>query len=296
MTMLEDYPRALQIVSLHNDRLDLMEDGSRVTYILNKCRDKKVVVISITGTARRGKSFLMSFILQYLRHNEWMIAAHDWMRDIDKKNCFEFGPGTTPVTKGIFMWSEPILVKDHEGNEMAVLLVDAQGLYDEKTSIAGNKLLCALMSLMSSLLLLNIQGSLDEKYLESFSEMFDFGRQVIADEGRNPFQQLILVVRDFDLEEELVGWEGGKKELDRFLSESDEQSWDNHYNRRKMKACYPNPGCFLFPHPGIKVTKKVFQGKLNHIEVDFLQAVKSFVGRLPQEAKVCLYSTISNTK
>ena len=45
----------------------LKEDRLRQLLLRADCRDKPVVVLSIAGGARKGKSFLLSLFLRYLR-------------------------------------------------------------------------------------------------------------------------------------------------------------------------------------------------------------------------------------
>lgn len=265
-----------------SDKIILKKDV--LLEILKKVENLPVAVISIAGKSRSGKSFLLNFILQFVQQG-WS-ADLQWMKNVDRQKGFHFENGITPVTKGIYMWSVPFIVQDDSGNKKAILLMDTQGLWDQDTSMAANKILCAVSSLASSVLLINIQKSFDEKHLESFSEMFDFGRQIMDEKRENPFQDLIFLIRDFDLDEDLTGWRGGKVVMDEFLLQTPKQSVDNHQNREKLKSCYPQSMCFLFPSPGIHVNKKSFAGQLAHLEGDFIDAVKSFISRLPDIVKI----------
>ena len=294
------HPHPIQIMSLEREILELeREKLERENLILNEkllqsitnknnCDKIPVAVISIIGPQRSGKSFLLNFILQYFQQQQLEPPLDDnikltpsWMKDLSPESGFHFAAGLEPDTKGIFLWSEPIITKDKDGNKVALLIMDAQGLYDKNTSSVGNKLLCSVVSLLSSIVILNIKGHIDEKYLESFGQMLDFAREIMSKEDKNPFQEMIFTIRDFQLEDDMVGWEGGKEVLENFLFESDEQMEENVDNRTKFMQCYPHAGCFLFPYPGENVTSHFYRGSLESIKEDFRERVSEFVLKLP---------------
>ena len=296
------HPHPIQIMSLKRENLELERENlelERENLILNEkllqsitnknnCDKIPVAVISILGPQRSGKSFLLNFILQYFQQQQLEPPLDDnikltpsWMKDLSPESGFHFAAGLEPDTKGIFLWSEPIITKDKDGNKVALLIMDAQGLYDKNTSSVGNKLLCSVVSLLSSIVILNIKGHIDEKYLESFGQMLDFAREIMPKEDMNPFQEMIFTIRDFQLEDDMVGWEGGKEVLENFLLESDEQMEENVDNRTKFMQCYPHAGCFLFPYPGENVTSHLYTGSIESIKQDFRERVSEFVLKLP---------------
>lgn len=57
---------AVRIISTENHRLDL--DGDALHQILgaDELKERNVVVISIAGSLRNGKSFILNFFLKYL--------------------------------------------------------------------------------------------------------------------------------------------------------------------------------------------------------------------------------------
>lgn len=57
---------AVQIISTENHQFDLDEDALQRILGANELKDRNVVVISIAGSLRNGKSFLLNFFLKYL--------------------------------------------------------------------------------------------------------------------------------------------------------------------------------------------------------------------------------------
>lgn len=76
---------AVQIVNFNDEtkEFELNEDG--LVSILNheKAKDKPVVVISIAGDFRKGKSFMLNFFLRYLKAAE-QGEIDKWLADKDK--------------------------------------------------------------------------------------------------------------------------------------------------------------------------------------------------------------------
>lgn len=61
--------KGVQIVAARSDHtfelnLEALED----ILLLDEVRDKKVVVLSVAGAFRKGKSFLLDFLLRYLNN------------------------------------------------------------------------------------------------------------------------------------------------------------------------------------------------------------------------------------
>lgn len=106
--------------------LSIKEDGTLVLdykqleemLLADHVRDKPVVVISVTGSSRLGKSFLMNFLLRYADNNgdgNWMADPHAQL-----DGGFTWRGGCEAVTKGIRFWSKVFL--DSGGQSFQKLL------------------------------------------------------------------------------------------------------------------------------------------------------------------------------
>jgi atlastin len=126
---------ALQIVSTGEGAAETANDfllsEVNIESIISKIPPKaKVAVVSIVGAFRTGKSFLLNFMLRYLRHAKYGELSDDWMtadggdlldgngNDLkkeggeatDSKGCsFVWKAGSQRQTTGIWMWSEPFM-------------------------------------------------------------------------------------------------------------------------------------------------------------------------------------------
>ncbi|KAL1483264.1 hypothetical protein MTO96_050258 [Rhipicephalus appendiculatus] len=101
--------RSVQILRINDDgswQLELDELKS----ILHdeRVKDKPVVVISIAGAYRQGKSFLMNFLLRYMHRQgrqNWLGGPREPLRGFGWKHSRE------RQTSGIRLWSEVFLVR-----------------------------------------------------------------------------------------------------------------------------------------------------------------------------------------
>lgn len=57
---------AIQIIKPENQQFELQLDTLKQIFEADELKDRHVVVVSIAGPYRKGKSFLMNFFLNYL--------------------------------------------------------------------------------------------------------------------------------------------------------------------------------------------------------------------------------------
>ena len=64
--MEENFGEAVTVVTAEDHTFELKEDVLNEILLRNDIKDKKVVVVSVAGAFRKGKSFLLNFMLRYL--------------------------------------------------------------------------------------------------------------------------------------------------------------------------------------------------------------------------------------
>ena len=96
---------------------------------LTKKTSKFQTFFHISGAFRRGKSFMLDFLLRFLNHN----GSEDWLGEEQNDvplTGFHWRGGADRDTTGILIWSKVFEVKLPCGKDVAVVLMDTQGAFD----------------------------------------------------------------------------------------------------------------------------------------------------------------------
>ncbi|KAF4016234.1 hypothetical protein G4228_007555 [Cervus hanglu yarkandensis] len=207
-------PCPVQIVLAHEDdhNFELDEEALEQILLQEHIRDLNIVVVSVAGAFRKGKSFLLDFMLRYMY------------------------------------------------NKVAVLLMDTQGAFDSQSTIKDCATVFALSTMTSSVQVYNLSQNIQEDDLQHL-------------------QTLMFLIRDWSYPyEHSYGLEGGKQFLEKRLQVKQNQHEELQNVRKHIHNCFSNLGCFLLPHPGLKVaTNPSFDGRLKDIDEEFKRELRNLV-------------------
>mmetsp|Transcript_16613 Transcript_16613/g.24834 ORF Transcript_16613/g.24834 Transcript_16613/m.24834 type:complete len:647 (+) Transcript_16613:231-2171(+) len=343
----DEEPSALQIVSIgtETDQYAFTFHEDTLQSILKQIPvDKKVCVVSVVGAFRTGKSFLLSWFLRYLKHYE---AAHQksrdeegsgitvteeeggtssekWFEEADTlgRNGFHWRGGAERNTTGIWMWSKPYIlprVNDTTGEkeDIAVLLVDTQGMFDHETTMALTAAIFGLSTLLSSYQIYNVDKRIQEDNLQQLALFSEYGRMAIQTEGKEkkektdndektnvsddseegdekeetstkekeqskPFQKIEFLVRDWQNFEDEDDLEACEREMEEYLENvlAEREAADLKDTREQITACFDNVCCYLMTHPGKEVTKKKYNGEIEPIDSAFKVFMDRYCSRV----------------
>lgn len=269
--------RPVRIVVSKNDHsFELDEDALAEVLLQDHVRDKNVVIVSVAGAFRKGKSFLLDFFLRYMVTQ----GSPDWMGSEDEPlSGFSWRGGSERDTTGILLWSEVFVTDLPNGEQVAVFLMDTQGAFDSESTVRDCATVFALSTMVSSVQIYNLLHNIQEDDLQHLQLFTEYGRLALEDVGHTPFQKLQFLVRDWSFPYEAdYGVEGGQKMLSRRLQVSDKQHPELQSLRKHIRSCFSDISCFLMPHPGLKVaTSPEFDGKLSDIEPDFKKQLQKLV-------------------
>uniref|UniRef100_A0A8C1V7X4 Guanylate binding protein 1 n=1 Tax=Cyprinus carpio TaxID=7962 RepID=A0A8C1V7X4_CYPCA len=203
-----------------------------------------VVVVSVVGLYRTGKSYLMN-------------------RLAGQQSGFALGSTIESKTKGIWMWCVPHPNK--KGHTL--VLLDTEGLGDvAKGDSKNDGWIFCLAVLLSSTLVYNSRGTIDNTAVEKLHYVVELTEQIKIrsteapdeEEGEDSefvrfFPSFIWVVRDFTLELEIEG----KKVTDNDYLEFalnlrkgvSKKTRDYNLPRECIRRYFPSRKCFVFPFP-----------------------------------------------
>ncbi|XP_018430973.1 PREDICTED: guanylate-binding protein 1-like, partial [Nanorana parkeri] len=232
-----------------------------------------VVVVSIVGMYRTGKSYLMN-------------------RLAGAQKGFSLGSTIQSQTKGIWMWCVP----HPRYKDRALVLLDTEGLGDvEKGDKKNDSKIFALAVLLSSALVYNSLGTINQdaldklKFVGEITELIKVRTGSIQDEQATfstYFPIFVWAVRDFNLELEI---DGQTVSADGYLENAlkvktpERSSEDKEHNelRNRLRMYFGKRRCFVFDAP--TDSRKQLK-ELEHLPDDRLD--KDFVA---QSALFCEY-------
>ncbi|KAM3863430.1 atlastin-2-like [Diretmus argenteus] len=276
--VVKEEARPVQIVLANEEEHSFELDAAALEKILlqDHVKDLNAVVVSVAGAFRKGKSFLLDFMLRYMHSQD----SKSWIGgDNEPLTGFTWRGGCERETTGIQVWSEIFVVEKPDGTKVAVLLVDTQGAFDSQSTIRDCATVFALSTMTSSVQVYNLSQNIQEDDLQHLQLFTEYGRLAMEEIYLKPFQSLMFLIRDWSYPyEHMYGLEGGNTFLEKRLQVKQNQHEELQTVRKHIHSCFTNIGCFLLPHPGLKVaTNPYFDGRLRDIDVDFKQALAELV-------------------
>ncbi|KAJ3644284.1 hypothetical protein Zmor_026950 [Zophobas morio] len=282
-------PSAKQIIDLsEGNKIAANEDILRQVFLNPSVKDKPVCVVSINGTFRQGKSFLINFFVRYLKlkYKLKKITSEKWLNAEDGNisgTAWKCGSGRHTV--GILVWSEIFITELPSGEEIAIVLLDSQGTFDVDTTKQDCAAIFAISTLISSVQIFNLKEKislLDLEHLECFSGYGQLALQEGSRWNAAPFQNLWFLIRDWPYQFEFdFGTSGGQQLLNSVVSRTTELTSELNIQKDNILKLFENIYCCLLPHPGETVAKSPsFSGKLEDIDERFLKHVEEFVPKI----------------
>ncbi|XP_074599936.1 atlastin GTPase [Brevipalpus obovatus] len=271
--------RPVQIIEVDGDTgtFRLKNEELRSILLQEKVKDKPVAVVSIAGDFRKGKSFLLNLFVRYLQKKDnWLVDKDEPLRG------FSWRGGHERDTSGILMWSKPFITKRKDGREIAILLMDTQGTFDNKTTVKENATIFAISTMTSSIQIFNLLHNMQEDNLQMLEAFLEYGRIAQKSVDAKPFQRLMFLIRDWSYPYEYeYGIGGGQHLLEEQLKVTSKQRPQLQRVRKNINSCFSHIGCFLLPHPGPKVaTNPNFDGRVSDIDPEFVQNMEQLMYQL----------------
>ncbi|XP_076838049.1 guanylate-binding protein 1-like isoform X2 [Brachyhypopomus gauderio] len=272
-------------ICLVENRNGSLHVSNRAIQYLNGT-NQPVVVVSVVGLYRTGKSYLMN-------------------RLAGQQTGFALGSTIESKTKGIWMWCVPHpTISDH-----TLLLLDTEGLGDvDKGDSKNDAWIFCLAVLLSSTLVYNSRGTIDNTAVENLHYVTELAEQIKIKSPRSEakdedeeeedsqfvqfFPNFIWAVRDFVLE--LVIEKKGKVTEDQYLDfalqlKKGLGKKDTSYNlpRNCIRNYFPTRKCFVFPLPASQHNMARLESlDERDIDPDFLKVTQNLCDYVFMKSKV----------
>ncbi|XP_044513478.1 RING finger protein 112 [Gracilinanus agilis] len=236
--------KPLQLVQVNSTK-DFTLNLDVLSQCLNhpQVRNTKICVTSVVGEQRTGKSFLLNYLIQGLQS---LSKDPQRIKEGRALQGFQCEPGAQSVTKGLWIWSQPFILKK-KGKEVAVFLVDTEGTISLETDKETNAKLIALTMLLSSFQILNVSRMLKETDLEHLEMFLHIAEEIGEYFEMKPIQHLDLLVRDW-FYPATFGEEAGQAHMNDVI-----QKISDKYPRIQKAFRSKQIHCYLLPFPGKKV-------------------------------------------
>ncbi|XP_040295743.1 RING finger protein 112-like isoform X2 [Bufo bufo] len=266
--------RPIQLVSIDATcKMRLDESAVERCFLDSEISDYPLCLICVIGEKRRGKSSLLNYILRALHRLEKGQPVSLGEEDEALKG-FDWRSGTDSVTKGIWVWSSPFILK-RNGEKMAVFVLDTEGSLDIESDRETCIKLSALSMLLSSYLIFNVSGSLKTTELD-YLEMYLHVSELTGESFSLQYlQHLNILVRDWQGDDN-CGREAAKSYIEH-EAEKLRKSPKNHRVLETLRS--PSVSSFLLPHPG-KTFLRSSQGRLSDMDDDFRGHLTTYVSDL----------------
>ncbi|CAO1423679.1 unnamed protein product, partial [Diamesa hyperborea] len=273
------------------DKLELNLETLEALFLDVDVADRNVVVISIVGAFRKGKSFLLNYLLRFMYANyrstgnpnatfNMNETMNNWLGDEHEPlKGFPWKSSTTRETTGIKFWSDVFLYDAPNGQKIAIYLMDTQGLFDHESSPTDNARIFSLSTLISSAQILNLFSNIQEDNLEYLQFATEYARFAGIEDNNGagkPFQNLMFVIRDWSSPDDYeYGLDGGNRFLKSFLQIREFHTPELKSIRQYMEASFDKLNCFLMPYPGkIVARNSTYDGSWSDIDEEFVDAMK----------------------
>lgn len=191
---------------------------------------------------------------------------------------FKSRGGAERETTGIWMWSD-IFTHDFEnGDKVAIILLDTQGIFDDESTTKDCTATFAISMMLASIQCYNVMQNVQEDDLQHLELFTEYGRLAMQQTDEKPFQDLLFIVRDWPYSQQF-SFGNGQEFIDKKLIGSDKQTSEMHELRNRIRQSFTKIGAFLMPYPGIVVAEGRFTD-LQQIDSRFLENVKELVPAL----------------
>ena len=241
---------------------------------------EEIIIVSVIGKARTGKSYLMNLLLDL----------------VGKGEGFQVASTLQSCTKGIWLWGTP---KNSLNGKAKIIFLDSEGTSSiDKSTKTYDSRIFALVVLISSLFLYNTYSNIDEHGINELSLAAHLSNAITTNSNIDKDELLtelspkfIWIIRDFTLEKihPETGQEISSREyLELCLKNKrcGKGSKDNNVIRQNIIKFFPERDCVTLVRPvdSEDDLKKLNTIPYNELKPEFKMEFKSLKDKIFNEA------------
>lgn len=163
----------------HKWHYEVCEEGARV---LERHGSRRIAVASVCGLYRTGKSYLLNLLLERVQKGQPL---------------FQVGNTSNACTEGLWLWGS---VDSDDDQRPLLAFIDCEGFGSTDGDKQRDAQLLTLCALLSSVLILNTKGVLNESLFNALALTCKFAEHVEERGNEASRPALLWVLRDFMLE------------------------------------------------------------------------------------------------
>ena len=178
-----------QLIKSVSNSFELTSEGRE--YFTSGIKDRKIIVITVCGLYRTGKSYLLNLISGRIGPSPTASV----------QPLFKTSGSVNACTSGIWIWGSSCLAAS-PSNEPVYILVDCEGSGNTANTRDHDSRLFAIAMLMSSYFLYNSKGVIDETSLSSLTLVTSLASSVVQNAStlsQKNKPKFMWVLRDFVL-------------------------------------------------------------------------------------------------
>jgi len=158
---------------------EVCDEGARV---LERHGSRRIAIASVCGLYRTGKSYLLNLLLERVQKGQ---------------SLFQVGSTSRPCTEGLWLWGS---VDSDDDNRPLLAFIDCEGFGSTDSDKTRDAQLLTLCALLSSALILNTKGVLNESLFNALALTCKFAEHIEERGNEASRPALLWVLRDFMLE------------------------------------------------------------------------------------------------
>ena len=230
---------------------------------------------------------------------EWLVAdgakVTEGLGEKCDRNGFQWRGGMEKCTQGVWIWSHPFMIsRPTEDNpeiseKVAVLLLDSQGAFDSQMTKDQSATVFGLTAVLSSLQIYNLSMQIQEDKIESLHYFMECAMSCMrflatdseetkSTNSNHLFQELQFLVRDWANFEPTWSLGECEKQMRAHLAQHLDTARDST-TPDALKSMFDKIGCWMLPHPGLKINKTNWTGDIADLDPEFIKFLDVYVRR-----------------